>query len=75
MFARYDSAEFRDSVGLVILGRAGLRIKEIPVTVRERIGGRSTISIIKAFIYPFDFVLSLVAVLARKRLTVPGGEA
>ena len=75
MFARYDSAEFRDSVGLVILGRAGLKIKEIPVTVRERIGGRSTISTIKAFIYPFDFVLSLMAVLARKRLTVPGGEA
>jgi glycosyltransferase involved in cell wall biosynthesis len=75
MFARYDSAEFRDSVGLVILGRAGLKIKEIPVTVRERIGGKSTISAIKALIYPFDFVLSLVAVLARKRLTIPGGEA
>jgi len=75
MFARYDSAEFKDSVGLVILGRAGLKIKEIPVTVRERAGGRSTISTIKAFIYPFDFVLSLVAVLVRKKLTVPGGEA
>ncbi|UCF79341.1 MAG: glycosyltransferase family 2 protein [Candidatus Eiseniibacteriota bacterium] len=75
MFASYDAAEFKDSVGLVILGRAGLRIKEIPVTVRERIGGRSTISALKALVYPFEFVLSLVAVLARKRLTVPGGEA
>jgi len=75
MFARYDSAEFKDSVGLVILGRAGLKIKEIPVTVRERIGGTSTISTIKAFIYPFDFFLSLVAVLMRKKLTVPGGGA
>jgi glycosyltransferase involved in cell wall biosynthesis len=75
MFADYDAAEFKDSVGLVILGRAGLRMKEIPVTVRERIGGRSTISAIKALVYPFEFVLSLVAVLARKKLTVPGGEA
>ena len=74
MFARYDSAEFKDSVGLVILARSGLRIKEIPVTVRERIGGKSTISTLKAFIYPFDFVLSLVAVLVRKTLTVPGGD-
>jgi glycosyltransferase involved in cell wall biosynthesis len=75
LFAKYDSTEFRDSVGLVIIGRAGLRIKETPVTVRERIGGTSTISAIKALIYPFDFLLSLVAVLARKRLVVPGGEA
>jgi len=75
MFASYDAAEFKDSVGLVILGRAGLKMKEIPVTVRERIGGRSTISALKALVYPFEFVLSLVAVLARKRLTVPGGEA
>ncbi|MBN1503850.1 MAG: glycosyltransferase family 2 protein [Candidatus Eisenbacteria bacterium] len=75
MFATYDSTEFRDSVGLVVIGRAGLKIKEIPVTVRERIGGRSTISAVKALIYPFDFLLSLVAVLARKRLAVPGGDA
>jgi len=75
LFATYDSTEFRDSVGLVIIGRAGLRIKEIPVTVRERAGGRSTISAIKALIYPFDFLLSLVAVLSRKRLYVPGGDA
>ncbi len=74
MFSRYDSTEFRDSVGLVIIARAGLKIKEIPVTVRERIGGRSTISALKAMIYPFDFLLSLVAVLARRRLSVPGGE-
>jgi glycosyltransferase involved in cell wall biosynthesis len=72
--ARYDSTEFKDSVGLVVLGRAGLKIKEIPVTVRERIGGRSTISAIRAFVYPFEFILSLVAVLVRKRLTVPGGD-
>ncbi len=72
--ARYDSTEFKDSVGLVVLARAGLRIKEIPVTVRERIGGRSTISAIRAFVYPFEFILSLVAVLVRKRLTIPGGE-
>jgi len=74
MFARYDTTEFRDSVGLVILGRSGLKIKEIPVTVRERMGGRSTISTLKALVYPFDFVLSVVAVLARKPLTIPGGE-
>jgi hypothetical protein len=75
LFAKYDSTEFRDSVGLVIIGRAGLRIKEIPATVRERIGGRSTISALKALVYPFDFLLSLAAVLARKRLAVPGGDA
>jgi glycosyltransferase involved in cell wall biosynthesis len=75
MFARCDSTEFRDSVGLVIPGRAGLKIKEIPVTVRQRIGGRSTISALKALVYPFDFLLSLVAALARKRLAVPGGDA
>jgi len=75
LFATYDSTEFRDSVGLVIIGRAGLRIKEIPATVRERIGGTSTISALKALVYPFDFLLSLAAVLARKRLAVPGGDA
>jgi len=75
LFATYDSTEFRDSVGLVIIGRAGLRIKEVAVTVRGRIGGRSTISALKALVYPFDFLLSLAAVLARKRLAVPGGDA
>jgi hypothetical protein len=37
-------------------------------------GGWSTISTLKALVYPFDFVLSVVAVLARKPLTIPGGE-
>ena len=53
-------------VGLVILGRAGYRIREVPATINVRLSGKSSINFVRSVIYPFNGLLSLIPVLLNR---------
>lgn len=66
-FAQETGVEALDAVGLVILGRAGYRIMEVPATVHTRLTGKSSINLVRSFIYPFNGLLSLIPVLLNRK--------
>jgi glycosyltransferase involved in cell wall biosynthesis len=68
LFARHYPAEYLgDTVeSLVIAVRAGLRVRQVPVVMRERQGGRASHVPWKAGIYLFRACLALVLALVRR---------
>ncbi len=66
-FAQETGVEALDAVGLVILGRAGYRIAEVPATVHTRLTGKSSINLVRSFVYPFNGLLSLIPVLLNRK--------
>ena len=66
-FAEETGVEALDAVGLVILGRAGYRIMEVPATVHTRLTGKSSINLVRSLVYPFNGLLSLIPVLLNRR--------
>lgn len=57
--------DFPDADVLILLHRAGFRIKEIPVIMRQRLHGVSMHSHLKAIYYVFKMSLSILATLMR----------
>ncbi len=57
--------DFPDADVLILLHRAGFRIKEIPVIMHQRLHGVSMHSQLKAFYYVFKMSLSILATLMR----------
>jgi len=70
-FASETGVDALDAVGLVILGRAGYRILEVPATVHTRLTGKSSINFVRSVVYPFVALLSLIPVLLNRRLVRP----
>jgi hypothetical protein len=70
-FAHETGVEALDAVGLVILGRAGYRIQELPATVHTRLTGKSSINFVRSIVYPFVALLSLIPVLLNRRPVRP----
>ncbi|MBI5837825.1 MAG: glycosyltransferase family 2 protein [Candidatus Eisenbacteria bacterium] len=66
-FAQETGVEALDAVGLVILGRAGYRISEVPATVHTRLTGKSSINFLRSLVYPFNGLLSLIPVLLNRK--------
>jgi glycosyltransferase involved in cell wall biosynthesis len=66
-FAQEIGVEALDAVGLVVLGRAGYRIMEVPATVNTRLTGKSSINLVRSVVYPFNGLLSLIPVLLNQR--------
>ncbi len=66
-FAQETGVEALDAVGLVILGRAGYRILEVPATVHTRLTGKSSINLVRSVVYPFNSLLSLIPVLLNRK--------
>ena len=66
LFANETTFEFRDAVGLVMLHRGGFTMTEVPVVVRPRSSGRSSIGSLLTLIYPFHYFLALAVVLFRE---------
>jgi hypothetical protein len=61
-------ADFPDAPLLIALARRGFRLREVPVTMRERRAGRSFYTVGKQLYYPYKNLLaSLVALLERRR--------
>jgi glycosyltransferase involved in cell wall biosynthesis len=74
-FAQETGVDALDAVGLVILGRAGYRILEVPATVHTRLTGKSSINFVRSIVYPFVGLLSLVPVLLNRRPVRPRPES
>jgi len=66
LFATETSFEFRDAIGLVMLHRGGFTMTEVPVVVRPRASGRSSIGSLLSLVYPFHYLLALAVVLLRE---------
>lgn len=61
-----EGFEYSEIEALVVLARAGFRIREVPVSMRERQGGRSSFTTARAFYYMFlGMVSALIGALRR----------
>lgn len=67
-FAREYPVDFPDAEAIILLGLSGFRIKEVPVEMKPRLSGRSSTTTLKSLYYPFKMLLSIFAVLLRKKL-------
>ncbi len=60
-------SDFPDADTIIVLSFAGLRVREVPVTMRERISGESMHSSLKPVYYVVKMLLSIFIVLLRQR--------
>jgi len=65
-FSRNYLFDYSEVEALVLLKKAGFRIVEIPVSMKERRQGQSSFNLIKGFFYVFTGVLSLSVGLLRR---------
>jgi len=76
-------SDFPDADTIIILSFAGLPVREVPVTMRERISGQSMHASLKPVYYVIKMLLSIFIVLlrqrtnagARYRVSVPSSRA
>ena len=62
--------DFPDADTIILLHYAGFRVKEVPVTMRERISGESMHASLKPIYYVFKMALAIFIVLLRQRTHV-----
>lgn len=58
--AAYYPADYPEPEAIVLLGRQGMRIREVPVAMRPRQGGRSSITGVNAIYYMAKVTLALL---------------
>lgn len=64
--ARLYPYDYPEPEAIPMLHRAGLRIREIPVTMNPRYGGRSSITPFRSFYYMIKVILAIAIGLLRK---------
>jgi len=69
LLARTYPADYPEVEAIVLMARAGLRLAEVPVRMRERQGGRSSISTLRALYY-----MAKVSLASAITATKPSGE-
>ncbi|MCB9720879.1 MAG: glycosyltransferase family 2 protein [Candidatus Omnitrophica bacterium] len=60
IFARYYPHDFPEPEAIVVAGRYGARIREVPVTMRERQAGSSSIRYFKTLYYMLKVTLAIL---------------
>lgn len=65
--ARVFPNDFPDAQAILAAHRAGLRIVEVPVVMRPRLGGESTTNVWRALLYPFSVTIAVVIEFLRKK--------
>jgi len=65
-FARYYPTDFPDAESLVLLKRAGFRLTEVSVNMRQRQRGQSSTTTLRSLYYPFKMMLSVLVVMLRE---------
>jgi hypothetical protein len=69
LFARYYPADYPEPEAVALASRAGLRVQEVPVLMRDRIHGESSITRGRSFYYLVK--VSLALLLLPRRSTTP----
>ncbi len=64
--ARLYPHDYPEPEAIIVLHRAGLRVKEIPVTMRARTGGRSSLTPVRSAYYMVKVILAILINLLRK---------
>jgi glycosyltransferase involved in cell wall biosynthesis len=64
--ARHLPSDYPEIEGLVLLCRAGFRVFEVPVTMRPRRAGRSSITPLRSIYYTFKVLLAILIGLLRR---------
>lgn len=67
LFARSYPVEFPDAEAIILAVRAGMRVREISVTMNPRLAGRSAFSLLKKLDYPLRTFVSIAATTLRSR--------
>ncbi len=65
LFAEEYPSDYPDAQILLLLALSGFRIKEIPVTVLQRVHGSSMHSSIASLVYPVRNLLAIIVILLR----------
>jgi glycosyltransferase involved in cell wall biosynthesis len=65
-YAHECPQDYPEVEGLISLHRAGFSICEVPVVMRDRIAGRSSITSVRAFYYVFKVLLAVLLSLIRE---------
>jgi glycosyltransferase involved in cell wall biosynthesis len=75
LFAAAYPHDYPEVEAVIIAHRAGLRLVEVPVEMRERQGGRSSITPLKSGYYMLKVIMAIVMVLLRRpiKLEPPPG--
>jgi glycosyltransferase involved in cell wall biosynthesis len=71
LFARYYPSDYPEPEAIALARRAGLRIVEAPVRMRERAHGRSSITVFRSLYYLVKVSLALV-LLPRRAIRLAG---
>lgn len=72
LFAAAYPHDYPEVESVVVAHRAGLRIREIPVQMHERMGGRSSITPIRSLYYMIKVTMAIAMVLLRRPIELPG---
>jgi glycosyltransferase involved in cell wall biosynthesis len=65
-FAKEYPHDYPEPEGRVLLRRAGFKVKEVPVSMSPRLGGRSSITTVRSFYYMAKVTLAILIGLLRK---------
>jgi hypothetical protein len=71
LFARRYPSDYPEPEAILLLVRAGLRVREVPALLRERGGGRTSITFLRGLFYMSKVFLALVMGALRRP---PGAE-
>jgi glycosyltransferase involved in cell wall biosynthesis len=66
--------DYPDADTIIRLYFAGFKIKEVPVTIRPRLSGRSMHNRLSAFYYVYKMLFSIFIALTQKRMLASGGS-
>jgi hypothetical protein len=70
LFARVYPSDYPEPEAILLLSRAGYRVREVPARLRERSGGHSSITALRGLFYLFKVFLALIMGTLRR----PPGE-
>jgi glycosyltransferase involved in cell wall biosynthesis len=71
LFASEYPPDYPEVESTVLVHRAGLRVAEVPVAMRVRAGGRSSINVFDSVYYMIKVLLALAIDIFRRRPTLP----
>jgi glycosyltransferase involved in cell wall biosynthesis len=75
LFAQVYPHDYPEPEGWVVAHRAGLRFREIPVTMKPRFAGRSSITSLRAVYYMVKVTLAILIGLLRRPMVLVRNDA